>query len=408
MSNNNLHIRDLDPNDILWIKQNTPSGISQNQFLKNIISSAREEEFGYSLFSKPTIPSYLYGKLPFKFIDLFAGIGGFRCALTSVGGKCVFSSEWDKYANITYKAWYGDNDVNTEDIRTIDAKRIIPDHDILCAGFPCQPFSIAGVSKKKSLGRKHGFEDEEQGNLFEKIMDIVDAKRPPILFLENVKNLKSHDKGNTWGRIKLEIEKRNYILFSQVIDARNWVPQHRERIFIVCFDRKTFCNKQPVNFQFPNPQNNEQVLLRDILETLPDKKYMLSDKLWRYLQDYAEKHKAKGNGFGFGLNTRDDVSRTMSARYYKDGAEILIHQDGWKNPRRLTPREAMFLMGFQNRYAEFFGHNNGFPQVVSDTQAYKQFGNSVVPLVVEEIAKNIVEIMVHHLLDENTGRLLVR
>lgn len=408
MSNNNLHIRDLDPNDILWIKQNTPSGISQNQFLKNIISSAREEEFGYSLFSKPITPSYLYGKLPFKFIDLFAGIGGFRCALTSVGGKCVFSSEWDKYANITYKAWYGDNDVNTEDIRTIDAKNIIPDHDILCAGFPCQPFSIAGVSKKKSLGRKHGFEDEEQGNLFEKIMDIVDAKRPPILFLENVKNLKSHDKGNTWRRIKFEIEKRNYILFSQVIDARNWVPQHRERIFIVCFDRKTFCKKQPVNFEFPNPQNNEQILLKNILETLPDKKYMLSDKLWQYLQDYAAKHKAKGNGFGFGLNTRNDVSRTMSARYYKDGAEILIHQDGWKNPRRLTPREAMFLMGFQNRYAEFFGHNNGFPQVVSDTQAYKQFGNSVVPLVVEEIAKNIVEIMVHHLLDENTGRLLVR
>tara|TARA_Y100000588_G_scaffold312361_1_gene338987 strand:- start:239 stop:1417 length:1179 start_codon:yes stop_codon:yes gene_type:complete len=392
----------------MWIKQNTPSGISQNQFLKNIISSAREEEFRYSLFSKPIVPSYLYGKLPFKFIDLFAGIGGFRCALTSVGGKCVFSSEWDKYANITYKAWYGDNDVNTEDIRTIDAKRIIPDHDILCAGFPCQPFSIAGVSKKKSLGRKHGFEDEEQGNLFEKIMDIVDAKRPPILFLENVKNLKSHDKGNTWRRIKLEIEKRNYILFSQVIDARNWVPQHRERIFIVCFDRKTFCKKQPVNFEFPNPQNNEQILLKNILETLPDEKYMLSDKLWQYLKDYAAKHKAKGNGFGFGLNTRNDVSRTMSARYYKDGAEILIHQDGWKNPRRLTPREAMFLMGFQNRYAEFFGHNNGFPQVVSDTQAYKQFGNSVVPLVVEEIAKNIVEIMVHHLLDENTGRLLVR
>lgn len=408
MSNNNIHIRDLDPNDILWIKQNTPSGISQNQFLKNIISSAREEEFGYSLFSKPITPSYLYGKLPFKFIDLFAGIGGFRCALTSVGGKCVFSSEWDKYANITYRAWYGDNDVNTEDIRTIDAKNIIPDHDILCAGFPCQPFSIAGVSKKKSLGRKHGFEDEEQGNLFEKIMDIVDAKRPPILFLENVKNLKSHDKGNTWRRIKFEIETRNYILFSQVVDARNWVPQHRERIFIVCFDRKIFCKKKPVNFEFPNPPNNEEILLKNILETLPDKKYMLSDKLWQYLQDYASKHKAKGNGFGFGLNTGNSVSRTMSARYYKDGAEILIRQDGWKNPRRLTPREAMSLMGFQNRYAEFFGHNDGFPQVVSDTQAYKQFGNSVVPLVVEEIAKNIVAIMVQHLLDENTGRLLVR
>ena len=239
-------------------------------------------------------------------------------------------------------------------------------------------------------------------------MDIVDAKRPPILFLENVKNLKSHDKGNTWKHIKSEIEKRNYVLFSQVIDARNWVPQHRERVFIVCFDRNIFCKEQPVNFEFPIPKNNEQILLRNILETLPDKKYMLSDKLWRYLQDYAAKHKAKGNGFGFGLNTRDDVSRTMSARYHKDGAEILIHQDGWKNPRRLTPREAMFLMGFQNRYAEVFGHNNGFPQVVSDTQAYKQFGNSVVPLVVEEIAKNIVEIMVHHLLDENTGRLLVR
>ena len=157
-----------------------------------------------------------------------------------IRGKCVFTNEWDKYASITYKSWFGDNDVNSEDIRKLNYRDAIPDHDILCAGFPCQPFSIAGVSKKNSLGRKHGFDDVEQGNLFEKIMHIVDAKRPPILFLENVKNLKSHDKGNTWTRINEEVSKRNYMLFSQVINAKSYVPQRRERIFIVCFDKEIF------------------------------------------------------------------------------------------------------------------------------------------------------------------------
>ena len=188
----NLHIRNLSQSDLDWIRENTPAGVSQNDFLKSIIADAKKSNYSYSLFSEPSARSFVYGTLPFKFVDLFAGIGGFRCALTSLGGKCVFSNEWDKYAAATYRAWYGDEEVETGDIWDLNLKDI-PNHDILCAGFPCQPFSIAGVSKKNSLGRKHGFEDATQGNLFNRIMQIVDAKRPPILFLENVKNLKSHE-----------------------------------------------------------------------------------------------------------------------------------------------------------------------------------------------------------------------
>jgi DNA (cytosine-5)-methyltransferase 1 len=402
----NILIRDLDNHDLNWIKKSTPKGVSQNEYIKSILKKAQEEEFKYTLFDNPLSPKALFGKLPFKFIDLFAGIGGFRCALTALGGKCVFTSEWDKYASLTYNSWYGDENVFSADIRNIEAKKMIPNHDILCAGFPCQPFSLAGVSKNNSLGRAHGFDDAHQGNLFFNIMNIVDAKKPPILFLENVKNLRSHDKGNTWRVINNELVNRNYAVFSQTIDARYWVPQHRERIFIVCFDKDIFGRDNDINFKFPEPNKSTKITLSSILSDNPPQKYMLSDKLWKYLQDYAKKHREKGNGFGFGLNNGEDVARTMSARYHKDGSEILINQKGWKNPRRLTPKEAMLLMGYTKNYSSLFGHKDGFPQVVSDTQAYKQFGNSVVPMVVEDIAKNIMSTISETLSNKNAGGLI--
>ena len=390
-------LRDIDPKVIEWIKINKSTGISQNVFIKDLISNAIYEKNKLTN-SKLNFAENNYKNFPFTFIDLFAGIGGFRSALTFLGGKCVYTNEWNKYALSTYKHWYGSEDTTSEDIRTID-HRYIPSHDILCAGFPCQPFSLAGVSKKNSLGRKHGFDDLEQGNLFDCILKIVDTKKPPILFLENVKNLKSHDKGNTWKYIKKSISDRGYEIFSSVMDASNWVPQHRERIFIVCFDKSIFANNRKIQFSFPSIPSKRKYNLNYVLEKNPNKKYMLSDKLWRYLQDYAAKHKAKGNGFGYGLADKNGITRTMSARYHKDGAEILIKQDGWKNPRRLTPNEAKYLMGFDDKYALCFGHSNGFPQIVSDTQAYKQFGNSVVPLVIEEIMQNIITEIVRYKLE---------
>ena len=394
-----LLLRGLDPKDIEWIRNNKDTGISQNTFIKDLISSAIDDKSKINN-KKSSISENKYSNFPFTFIDLFAGIGGFRSALTVLGGKCLYTNEWNKYALSTYKHWYGSESTTSEDIRTIDHSSL-PSHDILCAGFPCQPFSLAGVSKKNSLGRKHGFEDIEQGNLFDCIMKVVDIKKPPILFLENVKNLKSHDKGNTWKYIKESITDRGYEIYSKVIDASNWVPQHRERIFIICFDKSTFANNRKIQFSFPDNPTKRKYDLDYVLEKNPNKKYMLSDKLWKYLQDYAAKHKAKGNGFGYGLADKNGITRTMSARYHKDGAEILIKQDGWKNPRRLTPNEAKYLMGFDDKYALSFGHKNGFPQTVSDTQAYKQFGNSVVPLVIEHIMQNIIIELVRYRLDSN-------
>lgn len=328
----------------------------------------------------------------FTFIDLFAGIGGFHMGLSQVGGECVFANEWDKYSAQTYRAWTGSDKLNTDDIRALDYSTAIPKHDVLCGGFPCQPFSIAGVSKKNSLGRKHGFQDAEQGNLFFAICDIVAEKRPAVLFLENVKNLKSHDKGKTWKVITEAIDALGYELRFQIIDAQGWVPQHRERIYLVCFDRKKFTKSEIESFRFPITPT-KKVTLGEILESEPDKKYMLTDNLWAYLQKYAAKHKAAGNGFGFGMASRNDVTRTLSARYYKDGSEILIKEPRWRNPRRLTPAEASKLMGFNSKFAKAFGFKREFPQVVSDMQAYKQFGNSVSPLVVEAIAKQIVKVL---------------
>ena len=402
-----LLIRDLPPEDIAWIGDARPVGITQNEFLRDILRQARVGSVQASLFQAAQPPKVVHGHVPFKFIDLFAGIGGFRAAMTALGGECVFTSEWDKYAVKTYRSWFGDEEIHTGDIKEIDAASVIPDHDVLCAGFPCQPFSLAGVSKKNSLGRRHGFDDLDQSNLFFSIMQIVDAKRPPVLILENVKNLKSHDKGNTWKVIRDSIEQRDYVLFEKVIDARSWVPQHRERIFMVCFDAAVFGRADQVRFTWPDESAGVAPVLGSVLEAgTPDRKYMLSDKLWSYLQDYAEKHRAKGNGFGYSCFGADGVARTLSARYYKDGSEILITQAGWKNPRRLTPREAMRLMGFDSDYARLFGHEDEFPQVVSDTQAYRQLGNAVVPHVVEAVGAQVVECMASVFRRTSTGCLL--
>jgi DNA (cytosine-5)-methyltransferase 1 len=400
-------------------------GLSKEEFLRRVLQRAFERGFEKTLFDGAGRPvRVLPDALPFRFADLFAGIGGFRIALSKLGGECVFSCEYDKYARITYRAWFNESDEGVfgdiNELRTdaeIDA--VIPDHDILAAGFPCQPFSIAGVTKKKSLGRAHGFQCKEQGNLFFKIRDIVRVKRPPILFLENVKNLKSHDRGRTWNVIMSTLqEELRYKVYERIVDACHWVPQHRERIFIVCFDRREFGDDP--DFAFPEPPAGEKPVLASVLEETADEKYVLTDHLWRYLQAYADRHRRKGNGFGYGLCGPQDRARTLSARYYKDGAEVLVRpprgghpnvSDPAKsrdNPRRLTPREAGLLMGFTDEYGAMFGHLGGFPQVVSDTQAYKQYGNAVVPAAVEFVSREIVRTMAAHLLQKGNGCLLKR
>ena len=323
--------------------------------------------------------------LPFRFIDLFSGIGGFRIGLTRVGGRCIFSCEYDKHARRTYATWFGESEESIfGDINQLksgnDIRARIPDHDVLAAGFPCQPFSIAGVSKKNSLGKAHGFKCRTQGTLFFHLATVIEVKRPPVILLENVKNLKSHDKGRTWDVIQSTLEGLNYKVHAKVIDAAHWVPQHRERVFIVGFDRKEFGDAPP--FEFPI-EPSTQPRLRDILESAPESKYTLTDHLWAYLQAYAKRHQEKGNGFGYGLANLDGITRTLSARYYKDGSEILIPQGRGQNPRRLCPRECARLMGYPDDLAI----------VVSDTQAYRQFGNSVVPAVVEAVAKEVVKTM---------------
>lgn len=311
----------------------------------------------------------------FTFIDLFCGIGGFRFAFEKVDGKCVFSNDIDKYACLMYEANHGDkphgdmNQMRVEDV---------PAHDILCAGFPCQPFSIAGVTKKISLGRAHGFDDEKQGNLFFKIADLLEYHKPAAFLLENVKNLKSHDKGRTFQTIfDILTQRLGYHVQTKVIDARYLVPQHRERIFIVGF-------KENRNFTFPNFPS-EGPKLGSILQKDVPEKYTLTDGMWKFLQEYAAKHRAAGHGFGYGLVTRESVTRTLSARYYKDGSEILVAQEG-KNPRRLTPRECARLMGYPDTLK--------IP--LSDTQAYKRFGNGIVLPVVERVAANMIEALLTH------------
>lgn len=336
-------------------------------------------------------PSSAHG---FTFIDLFAGIGGFRLAFESVGGRCVFTSEWDRYAQKTYKANFGDHEVHG-DIRRVEAEEI-PDHDVLLAGFPCQPFSIAGVSKKNALGRKHGFECDTQGTLFFDIERIIEARQPRAFVLENVKNLVSHDRGNTFRVIRHTLtEKLGYRLSWRVIDARHWVPQHRERIFMVGlhpdldakfdFETVTVPEAEPDLRTILHPTDGKGIPEEPYTDEdgRASRKYVLSDHLWEYLRNYAAKHKARGNGFGFGLVKPSDVARTLSARYYKDGSEILVNR-GRGNPRRLTPRECSRLMGFDRP------RRDPFRIVVSDTQAYRQFGNAVAVPVVEAVARALV------------------
>ena len=328
----------------------------------------------------------------FKFIDLFAGIGGIRNAFEAIGGECVFTSEWDDYAQKTYVENFSDGHPINGDITKIEAKDI-PDHDVLLGGFPCQPFSIAGVSKKNALGRAHGFQDETQGTLFFDVARIINEKQPKAFLLENVKNLHSHDKGRTFEVILRTLrEDLGYQVFYKVIDGAHFVPQHRERIIIVGFRDPVIFDWSMVDLPTKGEHRLEEILHKTKgepkLEHDGDRfydhanhrvldKYTLTDNLWLYLQNYKKKHQAAGNGFGFGLVTPDSVTRTLSARYYKDGSEILIDQGLNKNPRRLTPRECARLMGFPDC----------FKIPVSDTRAYKQFGNSVVVPVMDAVAR---------------------
>ncbi len=336
----------------------------------------------------------------FTFIDLFAGIGGLRRGFDAVGGKCVFTSEWDEFSQRTYKANHRCDDHKVEgDITKIDAAEI-PPHDLLLAGFPCQPFSIAGVSKKNALGRAHGFQDETQGTLFFDVERIIAHHRPKAFLLENVKNLVNHDKGNTFAVIMRTLrEKLGYDVKHKVIDAKGFVPQHRERIFIVGFRKDLGVDFSFDDLELPDPYVGPKIgkiLHPEDGSEGPDKhyttgnianvsdRYFLTDHLWKYLRDYAAKHQAAGNGFGYGLVGPNDIARTLSARYYKDGSEILVDCGPGKNPRRLTPRECARLMGFDEPgKAEFV-----IP--VSDTQAYRQFGNSVVVPVVKAVSSHML------------------
>lgn len=309
------------------------------------------------------------------FIDLFAGIGGGRIGFETTGARCVFSSEWDKFAQKTYASNFGEvPEGDITQIRSAD----IPNHDILLAGFPCQPFSLAGVSKLKSLGRKDGFMNPEQGNLFFEVARILKDHQPEAFFLENVKNLQSHDGGNTFEVIRETLAVLGYHFDWRVIDASKLVPQHRERIYIVGFKDPEAYER----FDWPSIKNPRIApKISDILENEVDGRYTLSDKLWNYLVQYAEKHRAKGNGFGYGMPDMNGIARTLSARYHKDGSEILIKKPRQKkNPRRLTPRECARLMGFPENFV--------IP--VSDTQAYRQFGNSVVVPVIHQIALQMI------------------
>lgn len=301
-----------------------------------------------------------------KIIDLFAGIGGIRLGFEQAFGKdleCVFTSEIDKFAIQTYTENFG-NDNIYGDITKISEKDI-PEHDILLAGFPCQPFSQAGLKK--------GFKDT-RGTLFFDIERILISKKPKAFLLENVKQLKGHDKGNTLKVILQHLNDTGYKTYVKVLAAKDFgIPQNRERIYIVGFLDKT------VDFKFPEPIKKE-TKVGDILEKNPNEKYTISDKLWAGHQRRKLMHKEKGNGFGYGLfNENSSYTNTISARYYKDGSEILIEQKG-KNPRKLTPREAARLQGFPETYKI---------DAVSDNQLYKQFGNSVCVPVIEKIAEEV-------------------
>ncbi len=296
----------------------------------------------------------------YKFIDLFAGIGGIRVPFDELGAECVFSSEWDKHSQITYEVNYGEKPYG--DITKIN-EADIPSFDILLAGFPCQPFSHAGLKK--------GLEDV-RGTLFFDICRIVKFHKPEVVFLENVKGLKGHNKGNTFRIVKKMLRDLGYNVHTKILNAKDFgLPQNRERIYIIAFKNKAF-------FDFPTTCKTKGKV-GDILEKNVDSKYTISNRLWAGHKRRKKEHIEKGNGFGYSLfDHNSEYTSTMSARYYKDGSEILIKQKN-KNPRKITPREAAKLQGFSDTFI--------IP--VSDTQAYKQFGNSVSVPVIREIAKEI-------------------
>ena len=331
------------------------------------------------------------------FIDLFCGIGGFHRAFTKAGAKCVFANDFDDMAASVYLANYKAGQylrLGPISTWTDEKNFLVPKHNILVAGFPCQPFSIAGVSKKKSLGREHGFLDKTQGTLFFDIVKILKKIKPDAFLLENVKNLRYHDEGRTYKYIMGSLKELGYIVPEpQIIDARHFVPQHRERIFIVGFHKR-----HKWEFEFPpiNKNRKKNDLLK-YLEKKVEKRYTLTPKLWKYLQAYKEKHKAAGNGFGYGLIEpgEDTYTRTISQRYYKDGAEVLIAQED-SPPRRLTPSECRALMGFpkSHRMLNVGGSdlsNSDRRQLLSDTEVYRQFGNSVVVPLATHLAEALVE-----------------
>ena len=386
----------------------------------------------------------------FRFIDLCAGIGGFRWALEQAGGRCVLSLERDRAAQKTYRLLHGDWPVWGDEAagrwafeadRCVDSKSLpadgagditrhrgryadhVPQHDIMAAGFPCQPFSLAGVSKKNALGRPHGFEDEDQGQLFFRLMDIVEARKPSVLFLENVKNLRSHDGGQTWAFI-LERLRRDHFVASAVIDARHWVPQHRERTIIIAARRD--CGVRQTDVE--TVQGRLDGLARgagvsrlyscvgDILETVPDERYIVGPGTWETLRRHKAHHAAAGNGFGYGLVRAQDLvstafsSRTLSARYHKDGAEILVERRGAsggpQRPRRLTPFECAGLMGLpktlRDRYRPDASAKHSISSRVSDVHLYRQFGNSVVFPLIGDVAQVVVELL-HLRKDQRTS-----
>lgn len=331
--------------------------------------SAAESTFISSLGHAAPFKQEERSDAPFTYVDLFAGIGGIRMPFQELGGKCVFSCEWDKFAQKTYRMNYGETPAG--DIREIAAGDI-PDFDVLLAGFPCQPFSLAGVSKKRSLGRATGFEDETQGTLFFEVARIIDAKRPKAFLLENVKNLTSHDRGNTF-RVIMRVlkDELGYDIHWKVLDSKHWTCQHRERIYIVGFS-------EPTGFDWDDLEVPEsEHTCAEILEDEVDDRYVLTDRLWDYLKAYKAKHQAAGNGFGYSVVGPGDTTRTLSARYHKDGSEILVFRGDGRNPRKLTPRECARLQGFPDEFI--------IP--VSDTQAYRQFGNSVTVPVIRSVAR---------------------
>ena len=363
-----------------WEKGETPCPLMLEPALRSMLQSV------------PSIGSTSERK--FKIVDLFAGIGGIRMGFEAHGGECIFTSEWNEFSKRTYIENFGDHHLFVGDIVPFPAEDV-PDHDVLLGGFPCQPFSIAGVSKKNSHGRPHGFECTTQGTLFFDVARIIATKRPAAFLLENVKNLLSHDKGNTFKVILQTLrDELGYELHFKVIDGQHFTPQHRERIIIVGFRDETGFSWN--DLALPTEIRRLGSILHKTDGSEPqlawdenrffdhDKqavqaKYTLTPNLWSYLQAYAEKHRAAGNGFGFGMAYPDSVTRTLSARYHKDGSEILVNQ-GRKRPRRLTPRECARLMGFPDT----------FKIPVSDTQAYRQFGNSVVMPVMKEVARIMV------------------